>query len=180
MAGTFTKENAREIGKLGGRPKGQKNKIPVAAKALAMQRLEQMLGRAYQVINDELLDGNAQVAMWMIDKVAPKGTVSLPKNIDIKLDTVDNVIEATQEVVEMVLQRSLTVDQGMEVLKMLSQYIAFRAWGRLGDLQDAVDKLEQLQSNTIDGQATKYQPGTVPAWGVLTAGSKTANDTPAE
>jgi len=171
-------------GNPGGKPKGTPNsmkiidvkKITANANARAMDNLESVLGKAHSVIDEALDDGNTQVAMWTLDRVIGKGGASLlPEAVDITLNSIDAVIKATQAITEMVLWRKLSIDDGVKMLNLLSNYASFRAFERIDELRAAVDELKRVSdAKTIDGHAV------VPSWGRLSEGSATASKKPCE
>lgn len=174
----FTKENAAELGRRGGR-KGIKTintkKIQAVVNARAQTMLEGLLTAAHDVVEEELANGNAQVAMWALDKLIGKQASMLPQSIDITLRTMDDVLVAAQAITEMVMQRKLSIDDGIKSLQMLSNYSSFRAFERIDELKEVVDEMKRAQdAKTINSHAT------VPSWGRLSESSKTANTRPAE
>ncbi len=164
-----------------GRPKGSTQKIPNAVKlqasvnARAIDLLEGMLSKAVTVIDERLDDGDAVVAMWLMDRMVKSGNAMLPSAIKIRLTTIDDVIEAAQLVTEMVMLRKLSIDDGLRSLDMLSKYCAFRAFERIDELQKLVDDMKHASdAKTINGGAA------TPTWGRLSEDSETANKRPAE
>ena len=59
-----------------GRPRGSKG-IRARASKLAGDRLEQMLGRATEIISDELEDGNPTIAQWICPSSDNLGQLSV-------------------------------------------------------------------------------------------------------
>jgi hypothetical protein len=166
-----------------GRPKGSKNKavsirvkdLNAAVSARATDMLEAMLGKATDVIDEALDDGNAQVAMWMYDRLISKTNSLLPEAIDIKLSTMDDVMLAAEGVIGMAMLRKLSIDDATKSLNMLSQYAAFRAFERIDELRAMVDEMKrQSEAKTVEGHAV------VPQWGRLSEQTPTANVKPAE
>jgi hypothetical protein len=166
-----------------GRPKGSKNKavsvrvkdLDATVQARAATMLQGMLRKAYDVIDEALDEGDARVAQWVVDNLIGKNHSMLPEAIDITLATMDDVLTATQMITEMVMQRKLSIDDGLKSLTMLSQYASFRAFERIDELKTAVDEMKRInEAKTINGSAT------MPSWGRLSEDSPTANKEPAE
>lgn len=162
-----------------GRPKGVKmldaRKLKATVAAQVADKLEAMLKKAEHVIEERLDEGDAQVAMWLMDKLSKRGGGMLPNAIDIKLSTIDDVLQAAQIVTEMVLVRKLSIDEGQKALTMLSSYSAFRAFERIDELKALVEDMQrQNEARTINSEAT------MPSWGRLGADSPVANTKPAE
>ena len=168
-----------------GRPKGSKDikahfidakKLVANANANAMDQLEQLLGKAHDVVNEHLDEGSLNAAIYVLDRIIGKGGASLlPEAIDLKLSTIDDVIMAAQAIVEMTLLRKLSIDDAQKMLNLLSDYCSFRAFERIDELRLAVDELKRVSdAKTVDGRAI------IPSWGRLSEGSETANKQPAE
>ena len=101
-----------------GRPRGSKG-VQARASKLAGERLEQMLGRATEIISDELEDGNATIAQWLIDRVRQPGRsdyVQRPE--DFKLDTVEDIVTTSERI-------AVAVSQGEIACRMPSGYRKF-------------------------------------------------------
>lgn len=161
-----------------GRPKAQTitvSKLQAAVSARALDMLEGGLGKAWNVLDEHLDNGNAQVAMWLIERLTGGARSMLPQAIDIKLSTMDDVMHAAQAVTEMCLQRKLSVDDATKSLQMLSQYASFRAFERIDELKDMIEEMNRAnEAKTVNGSAT------MPSWGRLSEDTKTANMKPAE
>jgi hypothetical protein len=169
-------EKGNKIGKLGGRPKIDTaiKKMKAQANAMAAANLEGILGMAQKVIENALVDGDRQVAMWTIDRVLGKQASILPESVDVKLNTIDDVMHAAQIIVEMAMVRKMSIDDADKTLKMLAQFAAFRGMERLEEIKQMIHELDSANAKTIDGQAM------LPSWGRLSENTKTANTEPAE
>ena len=165
-----------------GRPKGSKNrptisidKIQAAVGARALDMLEGGLGKAWDVIDQQLDEGNPQVAQWLIDRLTSGGRSLLPEQIEIKLSTIDDVLIAAQAVTEMAMLRKLSLDDALKSLTLLNQYATFRAFERIDELREIVEGMQRInEAKTINSKAV------MPSWGRLSSKSPVANKTPAE
>ncbi len=153
-----------------GRKKGAKSKVKVVAaqelrahaNVRATEMLEALIRKAHNVIDEQLDDGNSTVAMWTIDRILGKQAKILPEEVNIKLDTMDGVIAAAQVIVEMVLLRKMSIDDGNSTIAMLNNYASFRAFERLDELRMLVDELKsETETKSIRSNAS------VPSWGRL-------------
>lgn len=161
-----------------GRPKGKTitvSKFQAAVSARALDMLEGGLGKAWDVLDESLDEGNTQVAMWMIDRLTAGARSMLPEAINIKLSTMDDVMKAAQAVTEMAMLRKLSIDDATKSLQMLNQYAGFRAFERMDELKAMIEEMNRAnEAKTVNGNAT------LPSWGRLSEDSATANKTPAE
>lgn len=166
-----------------GKPKGTVSKVKrINAKELqatvnarAADMMEGLIGKAHDVINEQLDEGNPTVAMWLMDRMLKSGTSILPETMDLTLSTMDDVLAAAQGVTEMVMLRKLSIDDGMKALTMLSQYASFRAFERIDELKEAVEEMKRVNdAKTINSSAV------MPTWGRLSEKTPTANKEPAE
>lgn len=172
-----------------GRPKGAISKAKVVGakelmatvNARAADMMEALLGKAANVIDEQLDEGNPQVAMWLMDRMLKSSTSILPEAIDFTLSTIDDVLHAAQLITEMVMLRKLSIDDGSKALTLLSQYASFRAFERIDELKAAIEEMKRMnEAKTIDGKAT-----VLPSWGRLggdrlDVATPTANKEPAE
>lgn len=172
-----------QSGNPAGKPKGAGVIVRLKAKdvqatvnARAADMMEALLGKAEDVISDQLDEGNPQVAMWLMDRMLKNGTSMLPQSVELTLSTIEDVIYGAQLVTEMVMQRKLSIDDGVKMLGMLSQYATFRAFERIDELKTLVEEMKEAsEAKTIEGQATR-----LPSWGRLSPATPTANRDPAE
>ena len=149
--------------------------LQATVNARAADMMEGLLGKAHDVIDEALDEGNANVAMWLIDRCLKGSTSILPEQIELTLSTMDDVLEAAQAITEMVMLRKLSIDDGMKMLNMLSQYASFRAFERIDELKAAVEEMQRAnEAKTINSTAV------MPSWGRLSEDTKTANREPAE
>lgn len=167
-----------------GKPKGAiahvkrigAKELQATVNARAADMMERLLGKANDVIDEALDEGDRQVAMWLMDRMLKSSTSILPETIDLTLSTIDDVLHAAQLITEMVMLRKLSVDDGSKALNMLSQYASFRAFERIDELKNAVEEMKRVnEAKTINGQST-----VLPSWGRLSEGTPTANKEPAE
>lgn len=168
-----------QSGNPNGRPKGKTitvTKFQAAVSARALDMLEGGLGRAWDVIDEAITeDSNVQVAMWLIERLTGGARTMLPEQLNIKLNSIDAVMQAAQAVTEMALMRKLSIDDATRTLQMLSQFCTFRGFERIDELKKMIEEMQRAnEAKTIDGKAT------LPSWGRLSESSPVSNTKPAE
>lgn len=174
----FTSETAKIAAAKGRRPKNvDTRKMKALINAQAMGKLEGLLGKAYDVLDERLDEGSESAAIYVLEKLTGKNSTLLPAEVPIKLSTIDDVLLAAQTVTEMSMMRKMSVDDATKALNMLSQYAAFRAFDRIDELQTVVEEMKRVsEAKTVNSHAV------TPSWGRLSEGTPTANtkERPAE
>ncbi len=157
-----------------GNPKGRKKGAVGKAKTVsarelrahanvrATEMLEALIRKAHNVVDEQLDEGNSTVAMWAIDRILGKQAKILPEEVNIKLDNMQGVIDAAQVIVEMVLLRKMSIEDGNSTIGLLNNYASFRAFERLDELRVLVDELKsETETKSVRSNAS------VPSWGRL-------------
>ncbi|MEP5088269.1 MAG: hypothetical protein ABJR23_02470, partial [Paracoccaceae bacterium] len=130
---------------------------------LAGERLEQMLGRATEIISDELDDGNPSIAQWLIDRVRPPGRsdyVQLTE--DIKLDTIEEIVATSNHITAAASRGEISLQNAKGLQETLERHAQLKGFQELTMLRAEVEKL-QLSGNrpaTVDNSL-------LPKWGRL-------------
>jgi len=177
------------------------------AQAVAWQHLEQLLGKAYKVLDRELNDrqtvilcdrdgaprltdngtpmtteigGNWQAAKFVLEKMTQSASGLLTREIQADLSTMEGVMNAAQEVLDSLFRREISVGDAKQVIELLIRYAALRAYDGIAELRAL---LMDIENKTVSGVARPaggaVLPGT-PKWGRLTPESETSNVKPAE
>jgi hypothetical protein len=145
-----------------GRPRGSKG-VQARTSKLAGERLEQMLGRATEIISDELEDGNAAIAQWLIDRVRPPGRsdyVQLTE--DIKLDTVEDIVTTSERIAVAVSQGEISLQDAKWLQEVLGRHVQLKSMEELSVLRAEVEKLRRTRSGT-----QTLDNSLLPKWGRL-------------
>jgi hypothetical protein len=164
--------------------------------------LEGLLGKAYKIIDRELSDvqysilsdkngnpvlddegkvqmvqtgGSPAIAKWLIDKTVGTGNGLIMEAIEADISTMEGVMVAAQEAVQMMLDRKMTLSDCHKLTELLLRYASIRAFDGVEELRKAILEME---GRTVNGSAGPA-PGT-PTWGRLTSSTATANKDPAE
>lgn len=145
-----------------GRPLGA-NGVKARAARLACEQLEEMLGRATEIISDELEDGNAAIAQWLIDRVRPPGRsdyVQLTE--DIKLDTVEDIVTTSERIAVAVSQGEISLQDAKWLQEVLGRHVQLKSMEELSVLRAEVEKLQRTRSGT-----QTLDNSLLPKWGRL-------------
>ncbi|WP_425045227.1 hypothetical protein [Primorskyibacter sp. S87] len=119
-----------------GRPPGSKG-VNARAAHFANERLEAMLGKAADVIDAALDEGDTHVATWIIDRVRP------PKSADFLHLSAPNDLETPQETVDAAREAILAAGRGEVSMSEAKAYVALIE--RLGGMQGYLE-LERLRA----------------------------------
>lgn len=177
------------------------------AQAIAWKHMEQLLDKAYKVLDRELNDrqtviltdengaimiddkglpvtaqigGNWQAAKFVLEKMTQSASGLLTREIRADLSTMEGVMAAAQEILDSLFRREISVGDAKQVIELLIRYAALRAYDGIAELRAL---LMDIENKTVSGVARPaggaVLPGT-PKWGNLTPKSPTANTEPAE
>lgn len=130
-----------------GRPPGSKG-VNARAAHLANERLETLLGKAADVIDDALEAGDSHVATWLIDRVRPQ------KSADFVPIAVPSDLETPKEAVEAAREAVLAAGRGEISLTEAKSYVTLLE--RLGGMQGYLE-LERLQRMISEMKTTQTQ-----------------------
>lgn len=175
------------------------------AQAIAWGHMEQLLGKAYKVLDRELNDrqtvilcdrdgglmlkedgtpmtteigGNWQAAKFVLEKMTQSASGLLTREIQADLSTMEGVMNAAQEVLDSLFRREISVGDAQKVIELLIRYAALRAYDGIQELRAL---LLDVENKTVVARPAggAVLPGT-PKWGRLTPESETSNVKPAE
>ncbi len=145
-----------------GRPPGA-NGIKARAAKLAAERLEQMLGRATEIISEELEDGNPAIAQWLIDRVRPPGRSDfIELGEDLKIDSLADIITTSAHIVSTASNGQISLQQAKVLQDVLERHAQFKGLEELAVLRHEIEKLRQARS--VSGKKSMAQ---LPTWGRL-------------
>lgn len=177
------------------------------AQAIAWGHMEQLLGKAYKVLDRELNDrttviltdemggplldekglpvtaqigGNWQAAKFVLEKMTQSASGLLTREIQADLSSMEGVMNAAQEVLDSLFRREISVGDAKQVIELLIRYAALRAYDGIQELRAL---LLDVENKTMNGTARPVggaiAAGT-PKWGGLSKDTPTANTEPAE
>jgi hypothetical protein len=131
--GTFAPGN-----KLGGRPKGSRNKTTLAVEALLDGEAEALTRAAIE----QALEGDTAALRMCLDRIAPARkdspiTMTLPK-----VETVRDAVAASQHVLAAVAAGEVTPDEAARVMALLT---AHKSLVEVGDIEGRIAALEAKQ-----------------------------------
>ena len=144
-----------------GRPRGSKG-IQARASKLAGDRLEQMLGRATEIISDELEDGNPTIAQWIIDRVRPPARsdyVQLTNNIN--LDTVEDIVTMSEHIAVAAYQGEISLQDAKWLQEVLGRHVQLKSMEEISMLRTKVEELQRSRGHA------RANNNLLPKWGRL-------------
>ena len=145
-----------------GRPPGP-NGVKARAARLAGEQLEQMLGRATEIISDELDDGNPAIGQWLIDRVRPPGRSDFVQLADDhKLRTVEEIVGSSERVTIAAARGEISLHQAKSLLEILGRHVQLRGFEELAKLRAEVEALHRISKNTAT-----VDKSLLPKWGRL-------------
>ncbi len=174
------------------------------AQAIAWKHMEQLLDKAYKVLDRELNDrqtvilcdrdgapqlteqglpitaeigGNWQAAKFVLEKMTQSASGLLTREIEADLSTMEGVMAAAQEVLDSLFRREISVGDAQKVIELLIRYAALRAYDGIQELRAL---LMDVENKTVSARAPGSAVAGTPTWGRLSADTKTANDVPGE
>jgi hypothetical protein len=131
-----------------GRPPGP-NGVKARAAHLASERLEQMIGKAADVISDALDAGDTHVATWMIDRVRPpKQSDFLKIVIDSDLNTPEHVVGAAREAAMAAGRGEISMSDAKSYIDLLARYGGMQGYLELEQLKVQLDELNAQRPAT--------------------------------
>lgn len=123
-----------------GRPPGAVG-LKARASKVASERLEAMLGKAADVIDRALDEGDSHVATWLVDRVRPPRSSDFVEiNLPTNLNTAKEAVEAAQQVVLTAGRGDISMTEARSYLSLLE---------RLGGMQGYLE-LEKLRQMIIE------------------------------
>ena len=149
-----------------GRPPGA-NGVKARAARIAGDKLEAMLGKAGDVIEQALDDGDTHVATWLFDRVRPTKQADYISVEDVTdLKTPEDVVEAARTALMAAGNGDISLSEARAYIDLLARY---------GGMQGYVE-LEALKAKLVDvSERQARKPGTMdlsrvpeelrPAWG---------------
>ena len=155
-----------------GRPPGA-NGIKARAARLANDKLEEMLGRATEIISDELDTGNPAVAQWLIDRVRPPGRSDFVQLADdVKLDTVEDIVISSERIVAAVSQGEISLQDAKWLQEVLGRHVQLKSIEELSVLRAQMEKLQRTR-----GGAQAVNNSLLPKWGRLREANQKSDPT---
>ncbi|WP_108839142.1 hypothetical protein [Tateyamaria sp. Alg231-49] len=145
-----------------GRPPGAKG-IKARASKLASEQLERMLGRATDIISDELDAGNPAIAQWLIDRVRPPGRSDFVQlGDDHRLTTVPDIVGSSERIAIAAARGEISLHQAKSLQEILGRHIQLKGFEELAKLRAEVEALRQTSKTyaTVDKSL-------LPKWGRL-------------
>ena len=177
------------------------------AQAIAWKHMEQLLDKAYKVLDRELNDrqtvilcdrdgapqlteqglpitaeigGNWQAAKFVLEKMTQSASGLLTREIEADLSTMEGVMAAAQEVLDSLFRREISVGDAQKVIELLIRYAALRAYDGIQELRALLMDVENKTMNGTARPAGGAIAAGTPKWGNLSKDTPTANTEPAE
>ncbi len=145
-----------------GRPPGA-NGIKARAARLASERLEDMLGRATDIISDELNEGNAAVAQWLVDRVRPPGRSDFVQLADTnKLNSIAEILDVSEQTAIAASQGEISLQQARLLQDVLGHHAQLKGLEELSTLRAEVEEMRKTYGTTA-----KIDKSLLPTWGRL-------------
>lgn len=136
----------------GGRPNGSKNKrktytpteFSASVTAAAAVQLEGMMDKALGVIEQQLEDGDARTAIWVVDRCLPSHRHRLSEAIpDANTSSLDGVIATAQIVTQMTAEARLGQEEASRFLTVLTNTAQLMGYLEIGALREMITGFEQ-------------------------------------
>ena len=145
-----------------GRPPGSTG-IKARASRLANERLEEMLGRATEIISDELNDGNPTIAQWLIDRVRPPGRSDFVQmGDDHNLKTIEDIVGSSGRITTAASRGEISLHQAKSLQEILGRHVQLKGFEELAKLRAEVEALQQSSKRTAT-----VDKSLLPKWGRL-------------
>ena len=145
-----------------GRPPGA-NGVKARAARLANERLEEMLGRAADIISNELDDGSPTIATWLIDRVRPPGRSDFVQLADDhKLKTIENIVASSERVTIAAARGEISLHQAKSLQEILGRHVQLKGFEELVKLRSEVEGMHQSSKTTAT-----IDKSLLPKWGRL-------------
>ncbi|MEP2028680.1 MAG: hypothetical protein ABJI96_08225 [Paracoccaceae bacterium] len=145
-----------------GRPPGA-NGVKARAARLANECLEDMLGRATDIISDELDNGNPTVALWLVDRVRPPNRSDFVHlSDDKKLSSIEDILVASERTALTASRGEISLQQARLLQDILGRHAELKGFEELAKLRAQVEGMHQSSktSATVDKSL-------LPKWGRL-------------
>ncbi len=145
-----------------GRPPGA-NGIKARASRLASERLDDMLGRATDIISDELEDGNPAIAQWLVDRVRPPGRSDFVQLDDTnKLNSIAEILDISEQTAIAASQGEISLQQARLLQDVLGRHAQLKGLEVLSVLHAEVEEMRKTQKATATNDKSL-----LPTWGRL-------------
>jgi hypothetical protein len=123
--------------------------VKARAAHLASERLEQMLGKAADVISDALDMGDRHVATWLDDRVRPpKQSDFLKIVINSDLSTPEYVVTAAREAAMAAGRGEISMSDAKSYIDLLARYGGMQGYLELEQMKATVDELSAQRPAT--------------------------------
>ncbi len=150
-----------------GRPRGA-NGIKARAARLAGERLEEMLGRATDVISDELDNGNPTVAQWLVDRVRPPARSDFVQLADRnKLSSIEDILVASERTTNAASRGEISLQQARLLQDVLGRHAQLKGLEELSALRAEVEEMRRTDRTTA-----AIDKSLLPKWGRLSEEQK--------
>ena len=135
----------------GGRPKGSKNKRKSYTpdefrRSVAMEanrRIEALVDRAVEVVEEQLEQGNEKVAIWALDRILPADRSRLSEAVlEANLSSLEGIVETAQTVSQMTAEGLLGLNEARRFLTILTNTAQLRGYLEVDALRSMVKELE--------------------------------------
>ncbi len=145
-----------------GRPPGA-NGIKARASRLASERLEDMLGRATDIISDELNEGNAAIAQWLVDRVRPPGRSDFVQLADgHRLTSIEEILDTSEQTAVAASRGEISLQQARLLQDVLGRHAQLKGLEELSTLRAEVEELRRTHRATAT-----IDKSLLPTWGRL-------------
>ena len=143
-----------------GRPPGS-NGVKARAARLAGDKLEAMLGKAGDVIDQALDDGDTHVATWLFDRVMPTKQADYITVEDVTdLKTPEDVVEAARTALLAAGNGDISLSEARAYIDLLTRYGGMQGYLELEALKSCPLSLRTIPINPrAMSQAEKKQTG---------------------
>jgi len=125
-----------------------------------------MLGRATDIISDELDAGNPTIAQWLVDRLRPPGRsdfVSLADNY--KLGTVEDVVGSSERITVAASRGDISLQQAHLLQDILGPHAQLKGLEELAKLRAEIEGLHQPAK-----KPAIIDKSIMPSWGRLGGG----------
>ncbi|MEP4877675.1 MAG: hypothetical protein ABJX32_04610 [Tateyamaria sp.] len=121
-----------------------------------------MLGRATDIIAEELEDGNPAIAQWLIDRVRPPGRSDFVQLAGNKLGSIEGILGASERIVVAASRGEISLQQARLLQDVLGRHAELKSLEALSVLRTEVADIRRTARTTatIDNSL-------LPKWGRL-------------
>ncbi len=122
-----------------------------------------MLGRATEIISDELNEGNAAVAQWLVDRVRPPGRSDFVQLADTnKLNSIAEILDISEQTAMAASQGEISLQQARLLQDVLGRHAQLKGLDELSVLRAEVEEMRRTHGTTAASDKSL-----LPTWGRL-------------